>query len=743
MRIRRLLFIMGVLSMGAASGCAHEELAGDPEVPSGNIVRSGEDVDVVIGDTDHDFHVVSSGSVDRMDDIIPVPDALARALVPEGALTARAVRASRRRPPRDSLVVGYPAKLLGQGALFGGVITRVSDADDENLGSVKLAQLSPLHVRPMLAPTEDGGHALALVGCAFECSESSPQEALMTIPIRGVGVRRRQVLLDISRLGEGLSIENVFPPEYLGLEEVESRATFVDYSSATLVFDVESEMAPVEAPGAQRGAEAPTLVLTTRWYLKLGSGFNDAFTVRDPIPAFGYFPTGRSLQPRLTRFSTTRYQDRPPVKYFIKNVPAEYRDAFSTAFEDWNRVFRDVLGHDLLEWEHIDVDDPRGELLVTGDVRFNILEWDLDNKAFYGGLGPSAANQFTGEIFSGQVLVQGPDIVRLYADWFDVLDQAAALRQAGEAAAAEQVLAEAYRRIRARVTPPARQMRVQIGQLDMVVPAEQPPLHDPVMSEFDIDDTPPGVSFEAYMQGYFRELAAHELGHNLGLTHNFKGSLGSDGQERVTWSVMEYVARPERHRSIIGEYDRQAIAYGYTGQVAEDPRPFCWDGDLASVFAPGNSAECALSDGGPDGFAYWRDSRVRRAIDLVIGRGLGGHAPVWTYEDVSGPLQQGLLGMLVYATSAAATAHTWEGFYLDASRPTEPQAIAEYVYAEVQGALCAPSIVDEILAKHALDAEAGLVAKQNWALVLDQAQFMGVVFGVPIEACALIDELPF
>jgi hypothetical protein len=739
---------MSVLSLGTTSGCVPEEPAGQggPDLRDDNIVRSGEGVDVVIGDADHDFHVVSSGSIDRMDDVIPVRDALQRALLPEGVPMARTVRASRRRPPRDSLVVGYPVKLLGESAVFGGAITRVSDPVDEYLGTLKLASVLPLHVRPLIAPTEDGGHALALVGCEFDCSETSPQEVLLTIPIRGVGVKKGQVLLDISRLGEELSIENVIPSEYfdyLGLEEVESRATFVDYSQATLVFDVESEMARRAAPGALRRGRAPRLVMTTRWYLKLGSGFNDAFTVRDAIPELGYFPTMRNVETRISRFSTTRYQDRPPVKYYVKNVPAAYRDAFDAGFESWNQVFRDVLGYDLLAWEHIDVDDPRNERLVTGDVRFNILEWDLDNKAFYGGLGPLAAHQFTGETFSGQVLVQGPDIVLLYADWFDVLERAAALRQAGEIIAAERALAEGYRRIQARLAAPARQTRVHLGQLDMIVPAEQPSLQDPMMSEFDFDDTPPGVSFETFMHGYFRELAAHEIGHNLGLTHNFKGSLGSDGQERVTASVMEYVSRPERHRSVIGAYDRQAIAYGYTGEIAATPQAFCWDLDAPSVFDPTLPAECSPNDAGADPFAYFRDDRVRRAIDFVIGRGLGAHAPVWTYEDVYGPLEQGLEGMAFYATSAEATAHTWQNFYLDASRPTEPQAIVGYVIAEIQGALCDPSIADEIQAKHALDAGAGSIARQNWALVLAQAQALGELLGLPIGACGLIDELPF
>jgi hypothetical protein len=741
MRIRRFLLIMGLLSSGMTSGCAPDAPAGgsDSDPLGDNVVRSGEDIDVVIGDAEHDFQVVSSGSIDRLDGVIPAREALARALLPEGATMARTVRASRRRPARDSLVVGYPLALLGESAAFGGVLTRVSDPDDETLGSFKLAAVAPMHVRPLIAPTEDGEYALALVGCAEACTETSPQEVQLSIPIRGINVKKQQVLLDISRLGEGLSIANLIPPEFLGLEEVESRATFVDYSMATLVFDVRSKMRRLE-PEAQR--RQPPLYLTMRWYLELGSGFNDAFTVRDPIPEFGYFTTVRSLQPRIARFSTTRFEDRAPVKYYVKNVPAEYRGAFDAGFEEWNRLFRELLGHDLLVWEHIDASDPRSELLVAGDVRFNIVEWDLDNKAFYGGLGPSVANDFTGEIFSAQVLVQGPDIVNLYRDWFDVLAEADALRQAGEVVAAERILAEGQRRIRARLATPARRTQIQIGQLDVSVPAEQPPLLDPVMAGFDFDDTPPGVSFETYMQGYFRELTAHELGHNLGLTHNFKGSLRQD-EQRVSSSVMEYVSRPERYRATVDEYDRQAIAYGYTGQIAGNPQPFCWDFESPWLLDPTLSAECASNDAGADPFAYYRDSRVRRAIDLVIGRGLGASAPVWTYEDVSGPLEQGLEGMAFYATSAEATSHTWDNFFLDATRPTEPQAIAAYVIAEIQGTLCEPSIADEIRAKHALDAGAGLIARQNWAAVLGQAQALGEQLGLPIGSCGLIDELPF
>jgi hypothetical protein len=763
MRIHRFLFIMSVWWPIAMPGCASDpgpERPGEAQEPDlgENAVRGGEHVDVVIGDASHDFHVVSSGALCQMAvpaDIMPARDAMAAALVPETGTIAQPVRVSRRPSPPDSLVVGYPLKLLGESAVFGGVITRVSASDDPALGNLKLSQLEPLHVRPFLARTDEGDHALALMGCIRDCTETSLQETVLTIPVRGVGTAGKQLFLDVASLGEGLGIGVVLDPGQVGLVEVEARTTFVDYSRATLVFDVESTMLPAgdgDVPAALRAREeAEPIFVTTRWYLRLGSGFHDAFTTRAPIPELGFFTTSRSAQPRITRFAATRYRDRPPVKYYIKNVPVEYRAGFSAAFEDWNEVFREVLGYDLLEYEHIGVDDRRNPLIVDGDARFNVIEWDVDNAASYAGLGPSVAHQFTGEIFAGTILIQGPMVVSVLGQWFDVVEEADALRAAGRAAEAERVLAEGHRRMRAQI---ATQMvassggtSVHKGRLEMIVPAEDPslhdPLHDPVMSHDYFEPTPPGVTFADYMQGFFREVVAHELGHTFGLYHNFKGSLGGNGEDRATYSVMEYCVQTERHKARVGDYDRQAIAYGYAGQVPAQALPFCNDYEYPWMLEPTLSAECAPGDAGPDPFAHYRERRVRRAMDLVIGRGLGAEAPVWTPDDVAGPLGAGLRGMAFYATSAEATASTWINFYFDAQRPTEPQAIREYVIAEMQDAMCEPSIADEIRAKHALDPMAGQVARDNWAAVLEQARALGRYLGLPLGDCELLDELPF
>jgi hypothetical protein len=52
---------------------------------------------------------------------------------------------------------------------------------------------------------------------------------------------------------------------------------------------------------------------------------------------------------------------------------------------------------------------------------------------------------------------------------------------------------------------------------------------------------PEGMTYEKYMEGYMLEILAHEMGHNLGLRHNFKGNLGAIDGSKEAGSVSRSV----------------------------------------------------------------------------------------------------------------------------------------------------------------------------------------------------------
>lgn len=100
----------------------------------------------------------------------------------------------------------------------------------------------------------------------------------------------------------------------------------------------------------------------------------------------------------------------------------------------------------------------------------------------------------------------------------------------------------------------------------------------------------PKISRKEYLEQYIRELVAHEVGHCLGLRHNFVASTnlttqqyGDEAtlrQQGVTASVMEYnpvnmasVLKGEGvfFNPVVGPYDLWAIKYGYSDRQAPTP----------------------------------------------------------------------------------------------------------------------------------------------------------------------------
>ncbi|MBI1862486.1 MAG: zinc-dependent metalloprotease, partial [Deltaproteobacteria bacterium] len=500
---------------------------------------------------------------------------------------------------------------------------------------------------------------------------------------------------------------------YTKLKTKSSKTVSIDYSLSTLVFDVEVTMVPIET----LVNPPPETVITIRWYLRLTSTFNPAFTARGATKGVGFFMTERSAEPVIERRSLplagTALIAPQRVHYFLKNIPEQFKASFRASFDEWNGHFKDLLGQELLSYDFVAVNDPRSVLLVTGDPRFNIVEWDVVNAAPYGGLGPSIANQFTGEMLTSNVLIQGPRILKIYSTWFQASETAREMSARGDENGANRVMRDFARSVRADEESTAKtRFKIDIGQrLHFRVRSEDPQVSDPIMQREDFDPIPTGFTFESYMPGYFEDMLEHELGHNFGLRHNFRGSL--KGAEtpvlgKVSASCMDYLGRGFRYLDRVGPYDRVAISYGYLGKLPMETGAFCTDDDVADVENLENSAECSRDDATPDPYSFF-EKRLDRAIGLLVNKG-SPEAPIWSLDDMKREFTVAINGLGLYGATAEVTGDTWSNFFGVAGRPNSAKRVKEFVSKDLSLRLCDPALNDVVSAKSGEAAKAATLA---------------------------------
>lgn len=705
-----------------------KSLSGEKKKNKSSRIKASKDTNEEIAVGVHNLKVVSSAVLKAQKGLTVNPKSTrAKAFLENLPSTDQIIdSAPAGQDPEDSLLVGFPVSLLGEQNVFGAVITGVSDPKREDIGTLKLTDLPPFHVRTVYGrariPTdmngdgqiEDGEEsiepAIHLIGCAENCSERSQQGSVLAIPIKEIDDINGIFYLDIKRLG---SMLNFIGPELFDLRTIDVKATEVNHDVTTLLFDVKTTMVSKTTPGgAEAEAAAPKTEFTVRWYMKLSSGFNPAFEERSPVNAVGFFETSRAKETRITRFSIT--ENGKKIKYFIKNVPADYRPHFKSALDNWNLKFKETMNIEPIAYEFIEKSDPRHAALVPGDIRYNIIEWDEKNIAGYGGLGPSIANQYTGETMSANVLIQGPTIIAMYSKWFELSQSVRTLRAQGQLARADKIMkdfnAEAKSLVERRSSD---KFSIKIGNLAMNIHAQRPELEDPMIkNHFEV--VPAGVTFQEYMKGYFTEMVEHELGHNLGLRHNFKGNLGAtdSGQPgSASRSIMEYLGRPYRHMNVIGLYDEMAIRYGYAGEAPKRSNWFCTDEHQATDAETIKlaSPECTKSDATSDPFSFW-ESRVKRSLDLVLDT-KSASAPVWKTAEVKAQVEEFSTAFANYAAAAETTADSWTNFFGKADRPEDKKAVRPYVLRKMKALLCDPALAEVIRAKESQEAQA--LAQKN------------------------------
>jgi hypothetical protein len=255
---------------------------------------------------------------------------------------------------------------------------------------------------------------------------------------------------------------------------------------------------------------------------------------------------------------------KPIVYYLDHNIPEEYRPYMIAGVEAWNRAF-EAAG-----WRNA----VRAEMLPEGadaeDIRYATLRWNTSDQVGYGAIGPSIVDPRTGEILDADMLYEANMIRGFKRDWRTTVTPTAAIEEIFNVSQEELEAAS---------------LGIKSASLGAELSAQGALLRALLAARGDIgpgDEVP-----MAYVGEAIKWVTMHEVGHTLGLRHNFRSSADTPlerlhdrewARERgVFSSVMEYPAvnlsaagEPNGYYYTpgVGTYDQWAIAYGYTPTAA-------------------------------------------------------------------------------------------------------------------------------------------------------------------------------
>jgi hypothetical protein len=253
-----------------------------------------------------------------------------------------------------------------------------------------------------------------------------------------------------------------------------------------------------------------------------------------------------------------------PITYYIdQTVPLEWRPYVRAGILEWNHAFEDAGYRNAIQV----LDAPDDSVYSAADARYSTVRWTATNRSVYA-VGPTNVDPRTGEILNADILISAAWIQTWRGESHEYTPAVASEESAAGDPALLCRFAEGLDRqgTVARALLAARRV-VSAG----------------------------GAAPREYIGQALKALVMHEVGHTLGLRHNFRGSAGITAEQLADRdyterhghgvSVMDYAPPalsldPRRqghfYSPTIGSYDRWAITYGYadagsasTGRVAK------------------------------------------------------------------------------------------------------------------------------------------------------------------------------
>jgi len=494
---------------------------------------------------------------------------------------------------------------LGEGGLYGGTLLRPYST----WGAPQIVEFRKIHNLVQLVALNETFRATAGSPQAHAVDASYSVSLIGSVPLgsqpdaasHGVLVEANSLFL-VDTLGMAIHLQQMFRQGY-GFDQRNSYFDSVRASADEVMFDVAAhyytQSIATSFPNAPPGTPQPTVpsFLPDARSLFLGLHYSLArlpeklMATRPADPRVGYFTTtvadftdDRTRSPRERFIDHWRLEKKDPaaemsepvrpITYWLdRSIPLKYRDAITRGILEWNKAFERIGFRNAIVVKVQPEDAP----FDTLDVGVTSVRWTVNAEPSYDAIGPTHVDPRTGEILDAAISIESVASRTLRADRVQVIDRASGAGLAALLQAPASELGPPANAPAAPVKFGADAQSCQAGDYE----SEQADYGlDVLAARGDIDPGSPEA--DAFVQAYLTNVTMHEVGHTLGLRHNFRASrLNTDQQlsdpeftktHSLTGSVMDYppinLPRPgepvvKAFDNTLGPYDYWAIEYAY------------------------------------------------------------------------------------------------------------------------------------------------------------------------------------